>query len=296
MNSAGRGILAQYYILLSIAANLVGLRYYGRMRFQNGMGWDDISSVAALGFLLIGAVLISIEVASGLGIHIHEFSDPESTELKILKYNTFFQMVNVLCALITKVSISLYILRIKNDRSLRILLCALMVLMSLATVAVIVVLSVSRIPLEALWTPSLQPKAKCRPLRTVYNVAYVQSGFTIVIDLILTLSPIVILWNVRIKMVKKIRICTLMSLGLVATISNALRNAFQSGLTSKDPTYDAVKVTVLAIFELSSGIIAACIPACMAFIPFRKDKGRQWYFLSKTRRTATTVDEAVQSD
>lgn len=179
-------------------------------------------------------------MAIGLGIHIYDLSDPESTELKILKYNTFFQMVNVLCALVTKISISLYILRIKNDRSLRILLCALMVLMSLATVAVIVVLSVSCIPLEALWTPSLQPKAKCLPLRTVYNVAYVQSGFTIVIDLILTLSPIVILWNVRIKMVKKIRICTLMSLGLVATISNALRNAFQSGLTSKDPTCEFV--------------------------------------------------------
>ena len=182
-----------------------------------------------------------MEVANGLGIHAYHLSDPEGAELEILKYNTFFQMANVLCTLLTKISISFYILRIKNDRSLRILLWILMVLMSLATVAVIAVLSISCIPLRALWTPSLQPDAKCLPLRTVYNVAYVHSGYTIVIDLFLTLSPVVILWNVRIKTEKKIRICVLMSLGLVATISNALRNAFQSGLTSKDPTCKFVR-------------------------------------------------------
>lgn len=111
-----------------------------------------------------------------------------------------------------------------------------MVFMSLASLAVIIVLSLSCVPLAALWTPSLRPHAKCLALKTEYNVAYVQSGFTIITDLLLTISPIVILWNVKIKTGKKIRICILMSLGLIATISNALRNAFQSGLTSKDPT------------------------------------------------------------
>lgn len=171
-----------------------------------------------------------------LGYTCSSLVGPRGRGARDLKYNTFFQIANVLCTLLTKISISFYILRIKSDRSLRILLWILMVLMSLATVAVIAVLSISCIPLRALWTPSLQPDAKCLPLRTVYNVAYVHSGFTIVIDLFLTLSPVVILWNVRIKTEKKIRICVLMSLGLVATISNALRNAFQSGLTSKDPT------------------------------------------------------------
>ena len=47
-NSAGAGLLAQYYILLSIATGLVSLRCYGRLRLQNGLGWDDYSSVAAL--------------------------------------------------------------------------------------------------------------------------------------------------------------------------------------------------------------------------------------------------------
>lgn len=156
--------------------------------------------------------------------------------MQVLKYDTFFHMATGICTLVTKISISIYILRIKNSRSLRLMLWILMILMTLATIAAIVVFSISCIPLAALWTPSLRSHAKCFPMKAIYNVAYVQSAFTIVCDLFLTISPIVILWNVRIKTKKKVQICFLMSLGLIATISNVLRNPFQSGLTTKDAT------------------------------------------------------------
>ena len=152
--------------------------------------------------------------------------------LDILKFNTFFQMVNVLCTLFTKYSISIFILRIRDSRGLRWVLGLAMLFMTLATLAVIVVLSVSCRPLEKLWTPELS--GSCIPLKTVYICAYVQSGFTIVVDLCLTVSPIIILWNVQVKRGRKSFICFLMSLGLIATISNALRNDFQKQLTSKD--------------------------------------------------------------
>ena len=51
-----------------------------------------------------------------------------------------------------------------------------------------------------------------------------------------------------------------------------------------------IAVTVVAVLELSSGIIAACIPACMPFIAFRKRKERSWYALSKPS-TAQGVDD-----
>ena len=39
--------------------------------------------------------------------------------LKVLKFNTFFQMDNVICNLFTKFSISLFILRINNSWRMR---------------------------------------------------------------------------------------------------------------------------------------------------------------------------------
>ncbi|KAF2865910.1 hypothetical protein BDV95DRAFT_242142 [Massariosphaeria phaeospora] len=129
-------------------------------------------------------------------------------------------MVNVLCTLVTKISISFYILRFRDDKRVRWTLATLMGFMSLATVAVILVLSLSCRPLRKLWEPEIP--GQCLPLTTVYNVAYVQSAFTIVIDIGLSLVPILVLWHVRIKPGRKALICTLMSLGLIATISNAL--------------------------------------------------------------------------
>ncbi|CAI7646619.1 unnamed protein product [Penicillium glandicola] len=200
-----------------------------------------------------------------------------------MKYNTFFQMAIVLCTLFTKFSISAYILRIKDSKRLRWILVILMGFMTLATIGCIAVLSVSCMPLKKMWEPSTP--GICLDLATVYYVAYVQSAFTIVIDLCLTTAPIVILWNVKIQRGRKSLICCLMSLGLVATISNALRSYFQNGLTSSDMTYNMTGVTVVAILELSSGIIAACIPACMPLYTWYKQRteSRATDFYDSTR-------------
>lgn len=179
-------------------------------------------------------MLVNIETGLGIGQHIEYLANPESQALQILKFNTFYQMDNVVCTLLTKFSIGFYILRIHDTRPLRWFLSIIMTLMTLATIAVIVVLSVSCIPLRKLWEP--ETPGSCLKLTTVYNVAYVQSAFTIVTDLSLTAAPVFILWNVRITRRRKIQVCLLMSLGLLATVSNALRNDFQSGLTEKDFT------------------------------------------------------------
>ncbi|KAJ5291694.1 integral membrane protein [Penicillium angulare] len=269
-HSTTAGILAELYILFMIAVFLIGLRIWVRTRISKNWGWDDSFIIVAWVFLLIGVVLVQIEANYGMGHHLETLKTPESQALTIMKFNTFYQMDNVLCTLFTKLSISAYILRIKDSKRIRWVLGVLMTLMALATIAVIVVLSVSCMPLKKLWDPTVP--GTCLDLTTVYYVAYVQSGFTIVIDLCLSAAPILILWNVKIQRGRKSLICCLLSLGLVATISNALRNDFQTELTTSDMTYNMTGVTVVAILELSSGIIAACIPACMPLWTWRKQK------------------------
>lgn len=46
--SAGPAILAELYILLSLATLLVAIRCYGRLRFTTDWGWDDTSIIFAL--------------------------------------------------------------------------------------------------------------------------------------------------------------------------------------------------------------------------------------------------------
>jgi hypothetical protein len=192
--------------------------------------WKKLTLAKA--FLLIADILMNLEVNSGVGQHIEYLPDPESGALQIRKWNNFYQMALCVCTFVTKISISLYILRIKDDRILKWTLAVMMTFMGLAALACIIVLAVICVPLERFWNPTVA--GHCIPLDTVYDVAYVQSAFTILTDLALTISPIVILWNVKVDTVKKVLVCVLMSLGLVATLANALRNYYQQGLIVED--------------------------------------------------------------
>ncbi|KAE8397669.1 hypothetical protein BDV37DRAFT_291727 [Aspergillus pseudonomiae] len=255
------GLLAEHYTLAAIALALVLLRAWVRLRLTRNWGWDDTCIVVAWIALLAGLITIQLEANLGLGRHVIYLPDPEHTVLQILKVNTIYQMINVICSLVTKYSISLYILRIQNSRAVRWILAWLMLFMTLATIGVVVILAVSCIPLERLWNKGVP--GICLPQTSVYSVSYVHSGFTIVIDLCLTSAPVIILWHVRITRGRKTLICGLMSLGLVATVSNGLRNCFQSGLTAPDMPYAITNVSIVSILEVGTGVIAACIPACV---------------------------------
>ena len=61
-------------------------------------------------------------------------------------------------------------------------------------------------------------------------------GVPIVTNLALEMAPVTLQWDVQITLKRKIQVCFLMLLGLIATVSSVLRNAFQSGLTKPDFT------------------------------------------------------------
>ncbi|RAK89608.1 hypothetical protein BO79DRAFT_254357 [Aspergillus costaricaensis CBS 115574] len=255
------GILGAYYPLTALALMMIITRSWIRTTITKYWGWDDHFIIIAWAFSFAGLILI--QLGANLGSSPISTTHPGDTDLKKLRFNTFFEMSNVCCTLTTKYSICLYILRIRNSSRLRWILGILMTPMTLITVAVVIVLSASCTPLWSNEIPS-----KCVSVKGMYNVAYVQSSLTIVTDICLTSAPVIILRNVRIKRGKKVFICSLMSLGLLATISNVLRTYFQVYQTSRSISFNMTWLTVVCIMEQSSGIIAACIPACVPI--FRK--------------------------
>ncbi|KAE8386661.1 hypothetical protein BDV23DRAFT_196287 [Aspergillus alliaceus] len=264
------GLLAEYYILAVIALALVALRAWVRLHLTKNWGWDDTCIVIAWMALLAGLVTIQLECNLGMGRHVIYLKDPVRDVLQMVKINTMYQMINVICALVTKYSISLYILRIRSNRAIRWALAWLMFFMTLATIGAVVILAVACIPLYKLWTP--EAPGICLPPKSVYGVAYIHSGFTIVVDLCLTSAPVIILWDVKIKRGRKTLICGLLSLGLIATISNALRNVYTESLTAPDMPYAITNIAIVSILEVNIGIIAACIPACVPAFRPKKEK------------------------
>jgi len=167
-----------------------------------------------------------------MGRHLSTLPSPEESALQILKWNTIYQPINVIGALSNKIAIGLFILRIHNSPKFKRAIWVVMTPLAITTVILTFVVLLQCIPLRALWHPSLN--GHCISAQTPLNVSYVQSGFAIIADIFLTASPIAILWNIRISLKRKVAICGLMSIGLVATIANALRNVYIPDLTESD--------------------------------------------------------------
>ena len=171
-------------------------------------------------------------VSAGVGHHLSSLPDPVYAALQILKWNTIYQVVNVIGAFSTKLSIGLFLLRLNNTRIFNMVIWIVLTPLAMVTFALVLTDLLQCIPLQALWNPSVQ--GHCISEQVPLTVSYVQSAFAILTDLFLTASPVIILWKVKINLQKQLAICALMSLGLMATIANALRNAFIPDLTQSD--------------------------------------------------------------
>lgn len=185
-------------------------------------------------FLIAGDVFVFKIINEGGGRHLRFLPDPKVAASEVVRWNTYYQIVNITGAWTTKLSISLLLLRIKNDRIFKYIVIGFLVALLIPTMISVITVAVQCKPLEKHWKPDI--KGHCISEDTPIITFYVQSGFAIVTDLFLTISPIVILWNVRISIRKKLAIWGLMSLGLMATISNALRNAYILVLKASDIT------------------------------------------------------------
>ncbi|PLB54130.1 hypothetical protein P170DRAFT_469595 [Aspergillus steynii IBT 23096] len=266
-HSMTTGILVEYYVLTAIALVLVIARLWMRLAITaRNWGWDDYTIVIAWLCSVVGLILI--QLAANIGSNPMSTGQSGPAKLRSIRFNTFFEMASIVCTLVTKFSICCYILRIRDDRRMRWALAFLMVPMTLITVAIVIVLSVSCTPL---WSDNIP--TTCVPVSGMYTAAYVQSALTIVVDLCLTSAPVIILWDVRIQLGRKLFVCGLMSLGLIATLSNALRSYWQYHQSSRGLSFNMTWLTVFCILEQSAGIIAACIPACVPI--FRRGRAKE---------------------
>ncbi|KAF7874215.1 hypothetical protein EAF04_002887 [Stromatinia cepivora] len=263
------GAITSLFLALGIIA--VILRCYVRIVIAKSFGQDDYFIVFTLSLLIAGDVCIYNMLSIGVGRHLDSLPEPEISVLAILKWNTIYQVINVIGAFFTKLSIALFILRLKNTKKLRLSVWLILTPLGLSTVVLCFIVLLQCIPLAGLWTPTLS--SRCISAEIPLQTSYVQSGFAIITDIVLTASPIAILWKVRMTRRKKVAICGLMSLGLIATIANALRNAFIPDLVASDLSYTMVPIVLVADLEFSIGVIAACIPTIMPL--FNSDKAKK---------------------
>ncbi|KAL8965502.1 MAG: hypothetical protein Q9183_003820, partial [Haloplaca sp. 2 TL-2023] len=172
-------------------------------------GYDDFAISLATALILIQLVFYGLEYHEGAGRHAFYLSQRQ--QQRSLMWNYVTQYLLFLILSITKVSICLFILRIKNTGWLRWCLYALMGGLVVTTLSCIIILSAQCRPLWAFW----MPEAGSCWRKDVYNDAiWAQVAYSIFSDLVCTLLPVVVLWNIKVSRHLKVAVCGLMSVGL----------------------------------------------------------------------------------
>ena len=149
-----------------------------------------------------------------------EFVAPDQLQ-NVEKWLLFSFIITVIGSLTNKISIGIFVLRIKKDRKRKVAVWTILSLMALASIVGLSVLFSFCHPLQAWWNPTIS--GFCNMISALETAFYITISFGIMTDIFLTISPVVILWNIKITLSRKLGICLLMSLGLIATIANALR-------------------------------------------------------------------------
>ncbi|KAE9370148.1 hypothetical protein N431DRAFT_546099 [Stipitochalara longipes BDJ] len=237
------GVLMTFIILTT------SLRMFVRIR-NRILGWDDGTILIAVA-LAITRLGFQIEQSKyGNGKHRIYLTPYQYTMIN--KYGWAAQILLFSAVAFLKVSICLLILRIKDTRVLRMVVCTVMAGVLFTNFGCVIILLAECKP-AGFWRGAT---AKCwSPKIRIYSI-YATIAYSVVTDMVLSLVPLVVVWKVRIPMRTKASVCGLMSLGLVAT-GFGIARAASLGIQTTDLSWMYCIAAIWSNIELFLGIIAA---------------------------------------
>ncbi|KAF6829616.1 integral membrane protein [Colletotrichum plurivorum] len=249
------------FVVLAIVvptAARIGLRLRRGSTMQ--FGWDDWTLVLAALLALVYPVTQITSIAVGAAA-LHQW------EVTYEQYN-FGMVVAMTCKTtfyvavgMIKLSIALFIRRMADrlNRWLQlacdVFMASLVGFMLLAIFYNVFACDPPAIQWDLALRGRLDPVPKCIDLGVQSKVL---SGIHVAQGIALLLTPIAILWKVRMQRAKKIRLFVIWTIGGLTVMGGLLRQIRPT--MTNDFTWDYVEVLVWTCLDLSFGILTACLP------------------------------------
>ncbi|KAK1676372.1 integral membrane protein [Colletotrichum godetiae] len=214
------------------------------------LGWDDLTIALAGATAIIRFAFVVLQWKHGNGRHRVYLSDRDY--MMINMYGWWGQMLLFISVAFLKVSICLLILRIKDTKMLKSLLYAVMAGVLITNFGVVIILLAECQPI-GFWRGK---SAVCWPTHIRIYFIYATIAYSVLTDLICSLLPLVVIWNVKIPRRTKISVSCLMGLGLAAT-GFGIARAASLGISTSDLSWAYCIAGIWSNLELFLGIIAA---------------------------------------
>ncbi|KAF4784574.1 integral membrane protein [Colletotrichum scovillei] len=226
-----------------------GLRLWVRAANRK-LGWDDLTIALAGATAITRFAFVVLQWKHGNGRHRVYLSDHDY--MMINMYGWWGQMLLFISVAFLKVSICLLILRIKDTKLLKGVLHVIMAGVLITNFGVVIILIAECQPV-GFWRGK---SAVCWPTHIRIYFIYATIAYSVLTDLICSLLPLVVIWDVKIPRRTKISVSCLMGLGLVATGFGVARAA-SLGISTSDLSWAYCIAGIWSNLELFLGIIAA---------------------------------------
>lgn len=154
-------------VLTAMVVITTGLRLYVRTMLRI-LGWDDWTMLLTTVIALLRMAVQAVQVAHGNGRH-QVFLSSEDVEISnMMGWIAQLLLFSGVCTL--KISIILLLLRIKDDRNLKIFLYAMMAGLVVTNFGVVIILLAECDPLDSYWTGNFQ---NCWPTKVRIYAIYI---------------------------------------------------------------------------------------------------------------------------
>ncbi|KAI1110062.1 hypothetical protein F5Y14DRAFT_444229 [Nemania sp. NC0429] len=196
----------------AISTLLVLLRLYSRLFIIRSFWWDDAIIVFSAVLNIVSTALGTVSIHYGIGRHIHYLSEDEI--LKTLYYFPVSQPIGIAAYCFPKLAVMMFIVRVMGPAKRGVwFLYTVIAIMFITSTLVFILLFVQCSPPSHLWDPS--SPAECLPSYVLTNATYVAGSWSALTDGALAGFPVMLLWNLQLKLSRKVSIMLVMGLGFL---------------------------------------------------------------------------------
>ncbi|EUC29315.1 hypothetical protein COCCADRAFT_106862 [Bipolaris zeicola 26-R-13] len=203
----------------------VGLRIFVRVGLLRSLGKDDIAIVLAALAALGGWICFILQGNHGFGRHAKTVSKEDMQEFSHIGF--FGSIISAIGALgLLKISIALFLLRLKNNNMWKWYsrcLWALIALVTIYTIGAWLTFFLYCKPMEAMWTR----QGVCYSQKMFVAFALTNTALNIFTDVCFATLPIPIIWSLQMSRTTRINLIGVLSLGYIAVALGIVKANYQ---------------------------------------------------------------------
>ncbi|KAL8830282.1 MAG: hypothetical protein Q9191_001515 [Dirinaria sp. TL-2023a] len=252
----GPGFLAACWVFAMAALISTIVRILVRSRLTRNLGWDDYWMILTEITTLVGLGFVTKEVIDGLGRHMYYLTEKHRKDFTIVGWLDWMQAFITIC--FCKISICMFLLRIKSTRQNAYFMYTLIALNVIVTIVCVGMFIGICSPPDAYWI--IGKEGRCLPHKRVMAIVIAQGIFSSMTDIILATTPYFFLKDLQISRRTKIALCVLMGAGYLTAACAIVRTALSGQVLETDATYAMVPNAAWRATEVNLGILCANAP------------------------------------